>query len=462
MTRRSLVLGALINGAGSHHGAWRRPDSRVEEAYSLSLYADQARWAQEAKLHHLFVADGPTHDAGRFGTRPLRYLEGLTLLSVLAGLTEHIGLIPSLSTTFNEPHTVARQLASLDHLSAGRAGWNVVTSFGGAEHFGDSDLLDHDLRYARATEFLQAVTLFWDSWEDDALILDRVSGRWGDPAKVHADRFAGGYLQVTGPLNLPRPRQGRPVLAQAGSSDPGRDLAARFADLVYVATPTTAEGRAFRDDVHRRARRWGRRPEEVLILPGLAPVLGGTETEARRLAAELLDLLDHDQARHQVEFMFGGIDLSEHDLDRRIPPEIVPESGAVNAVQSRSALFRHLAFEEGYTLRQLIEFAVAGGGHWAPVGSVEQIADQIAERFHTGAADGFNLLPVYQPGGFRQLTHELVPELVRRGLFRAEYAEGTFRDNLGLPRPARIGPPGAGPQPEPHPDHPELFLEASR
>lgn len=436
MTRK-LVLGALINGAGSHHGAWRRPDSRVEEAYSLSLYADQARWAEEAKLHHLFVADGPTHDVGRFGTRPLRYLEGLTLLSVLAGRTERIGLIPSLSTTFNEPHTIARQLASLDHLSGGRAGWNVVTSFGGAEHFGDAGLLEHDLRYARATEFLQAVELFWDSWEDDALVLDRASGRFGDPSKVHAERFAGDYLSVTGPLNLPRPRQGRPVLAQAGSSDPGRDLAARFADIVYVATPTAAQGRAFADDVKRRARRWGRRPEEVLILPGLSPVLGGTEAQARRLAAELLDLLDHDQARSQVEFMFGGIDLSAVDLDERIPEHAVPESTAINVVQSRSALFRRLAFDEGYTLRQLIEFSVSGGGHWAPVGAVEQIADQLAQRFHDGAADGFNLLPVYQPGGFRQLTHELVPELVRRGLFRTEYADGTFRDNLGLPRPAR-------------------------
>lgn len=447
---RRLVLGALVNGAGSHHGAWRRADSRVEQAYSLPLYADQARWAEEAALHHLFVADGPTHDAGRFPTRPLRYLEGLTLLSVLAGRTERIGLIPSLSTTFNSPHTVARQLASLDHLTGGRTGWNVVTSFGGAEHFGDAPLMEHDTRYDRAAEFLQAVRLFWDSWEDDALLLDRASGRWGDPGKVHADRFAGEHLTVTGPLNLPRPPQGHPVIAQAGSSPAGRELAARFAELVYVATPTLAEGVEFSADVRRRAARWGRAPEEILVLPGLAPVLGGTEEEARRLSRELLDLLDHDRARSQVEFMFGGADLSAIGLDERIPAEVIPESGDVNAVQSRSAVFRRLALVEGYTLRRLVEFSVAGGGHWAPVGAVEQVADQIAERFHARAADGFNLLPVYQPGGFRQLTHELVPELVGRGLFRSSYAEGTFRDNLGLPRPERAS----------HPSH--LVLEATR
>lgn len=434
---RQLVLGILINGAGSHHGAWRRADSRVEEAYSLSLYRDQARWAEQAALHHLFVADGPTHDVGRFPTRPLRYLEGLTLLSVLAGATERIGLIPSLSTTFNEPHTVARQLASLDHLSGGRAGWNVVTSFGGAEHFGDAPLLEHDRRYQRADEFLQATALFWDSWEDGALLLDRESGQWGDPRKVHADRFTGDHFSVTGPLNLPRPPQGRPIIAQAGSSGPGRDLAARHADLIYVATPTADEGREFYADVKQRALRFGRDPDTLLVLPGLAPILGGTQEEAERTARELLELLDHDEARSQVEFMFGGIDLSEVDLDRPIPPELIPAPTTVNAVQSRSALFRRLALVASYTLRQLIDFSVAGGGHWAPVGSVEQIADQIADRFATGAADGFNLLPVSQPDGFRQLTDQLVPELLRRGLFRSSYADGTFRDNLGLPRPVQ-------------------------
>ncbi|MBM9465673.1 NtaA/DmoA family FMN-dependent monooxygenase [Nakamurella leprariae] len=434
---RQLILGALINGGGSHPAAWRLPDSRVEEAYSLSLFADQARWAEEANLHHLFIADGPTHDEGRFPTRPLRYLEALTVLAVLGGRTTNIGLIPSMSTTFNHPHTLARQLASLDHLTSGRVGWNIVTSFGGAEHFGPAPLLEHDLRYERATEFLEIVRMFWDSWDEDALVIDRSTGVFGDPSKVHADTYDGEYFSVRGPLNLPRSPQGHPVLAQAGASGPGRTVGARFADIIYTATPTVAEGQEFYADVKARAASMGRNPDHVKILPGCSPTLGGTEQEARRRARELLEYLDHERSRAQVEFMLGGTSIAHLDLDEHIPAELLPDVGAVNMVQSRFKIFRQLALVERYTLRQLIEFVVAGGGHWSPVGSVEQVADQIAFRFHHGAADGFNLLPVYQPGGFRQLTTELVPELQRRGLFRTEYVDGTFRDNLGLPRPAQ-------------------------
>ncbi|GAA4776898.1 NtaA/DmoA family FMN-dependent monooxygenase [Microbacterium gilvum] len=435
---RELVLGILLNGAGAHPGAWRRDGSRVEEAYRLSLYSDQARWAEGAALHHLFVADGPTHDAARFPVRPLRYLEGLTLLAVLAGRTSRIGLIPSLSTTFNAPHTVARQLASLDHLSDGRAGWNVVTSFGGAEHFSDAPLPAHAVRYERATEFLEAVTLLWDGWADDALVLDRETGRWGDPDRVRADRYEGEHIALTGPLNLPRPPQGRPVIAQAGSSSAGRDLAARFADVVYTAQPIVAEGRAFYADVKARTAAAGRDPRDVLILPGLAPVLGGTEEEARRIAAELLEYLDHDASRGQVEFMLGGADLSALSLDDRIPEAAIPAPDDVDLVRSRYDLFRHLALVEALTLRKLIEFAVAGGGHWAPVGAVEQVADLLLERFDGGGADGFNLLPSHLVDGFRRLTDELVPELQSRGRYRTGYVDGTFRDNLGLARPARV------------------------
>jgi FMN-dependent oxidoreductase (nitrilotriacetate monooxygenase family) len=428
-----LVLATLIGGVGNHIGAWRRPGSRVEEKYSLSLFKDVVGWAEASKLHAVFIADTLRLEADTLRTQPLAHLEPVTLLSALAAVTEHIGLIGSISTTFSEPFNVARQLASLDHISGGRAGWNLVTSAWGEENFG-RELTPHEERYERGAEFAEVLFALFDSWEEDALELDRESGVYADPDKVHRIDHAGKHFDVRGPLNLARSPQGRPIVAQAGSSGTGQDVAARFADVVFTTGRVSDDdGLAFYQSLKARVAAHGRDPGDVKILPGVSPIIGQTEAEAKAVERELNGYIDLDAGRARLARQLAGTYLDDLELDAPVPVERLPAEDAVEGRRSRFGVYRKLV-DDGWTLRRLIEWEVSSAGHFVPVGAPEQIADLLVDRFERGTADGFILLPSYVPEGFALLTDAVVPILQERGVFQTEYAADTLRENLGLAR----------------------------
>lgn len=426
-----LVLATLIGGVGNHAGAWRRPGSRVEEKYSLSLFRDIVGWAERAKLHAVFLADSVRLDSDTVRSQPFAGLEPLTLLSALSAVTENIGLIGSVSTTFSEPYNVARQLASLDHLSGGRAGWNLVTSAYGEENFG-RELPPHDERYERGAEYAQVLFELFDSWGPDAISIDRAAGTYADPDKVNRIDHEGRYFSVQGPLNVARPPQGRPIVAQAGSSDAGQALAARYADLVFTTGRTTeADSLAFYRSLKNRVRAAGRRADSVKILPGVSPIIGQTETEAKAIEKELNGFIDLESGRAKLSRQLAGVLLDDLELDETVPLDRLPAERTVEGRRSRYGVYLDL-IREGWTLRRLIEWEVASSGHVVPVGDPEQIADLLLDRFEAGAADGFILLPSYVPEGLALLTDAVVPILQARGAFQTEYAGSTLRENLGL------------------------------
>jgi FMN-dependent oxidoreductase (nitrilotriacetate monooxygenase family) len=426
-----MVLAILIGGVGNHAGAWRRPGSRVEEKYGLSLFRDLAGWSEAAKLHAVFLADTVRLDLDTVRGQPFSGLEPVTLLSALAAVTEHIGLIGSISTTFSEPYNVARQLASLDHISNGRAGWNLVTSAYGEENFG-RELPVHDERYERGAEFAEALRALWDTWESDAVRTDRAQGIYADTGKVHYADFKSKHFSIRGPLNVARPPQGYPVIAQAGSSGTGQDVAARYADLVFTTGRTSdADSLAFYKSLKARVAAAGRSPSDVKILPGISPIIGQTEAEAKAIERELNGLIDLDAGRSRLARQLAGTPLDDLDLDEPIPLGVLPAESAVEGRRSRFGVYRDL-IAEGWTLRRLIEWEVSSSGHYVPVGSPEQIADLLLRRFEEGGADGFVLLPSYVPEGFSLLTDAVVPILAERGAFQREYAGTTLRENLGL------------------------------
>ncbi|MBM9468575.1 NtaA/DmoA family FMN-dependent monooxygenase [Nakamurella leprariae] len=427
-----MVIGLLLNGSGIHQAAWRRPGSRIEDAYSLPFYRDAAAAAERAKIHLLFLADSPIHSQALFPVRPLRYLEAITLAGALAASTDRIGLVATASTTFTEPYNIVRQLNSLDHLSGGRAGWNMVTSYGGASNFSRAEILDHSMRHRRAHEYADLVCRLWASWDADAVVLDRTAGVYGDPAKVHQVSYDGQVFQVDAMLNMPPGPQGRPVIAQAGTSESGKNLAARYADVVYAVSPTLPEAQEYYRDLKSRTVAAGRSPEDIKILPGVSPVIGESEAEARAMNRELNDLIDFGIGFQQLQELLPGVDLAAYDLDEAPPAEAFPDVSTVQVMQSRYEVYRYMAVEERRTIRQMIEFNCTAGGHHSPVGAVEQVADELEHRFRNGGGDGYNISALYMPEGINRITDMLVPELQRRGLFRTEYADGTLRDNLGL------------------------------
>ncbi|MEV0151312.1 MULTISPECIES: LLM class flavin-dependent oxidoreductase [unclassified Nonomuraea] len=429
MTRK-LHLNAFLMGVGHHEAAWRHPRTDPARIADVRHYQNLARIAERGKLDSVFLADGLAL-WGNVRHNALGGLEPLTLLAALAAVTDHVGLIATLSTTYNEPFHVARKFASLDHISGGRAGWNIVTSAGEAEaHNFGIERPAHADRYARATEFLDVVTKLWDSWEDDAILSDRTSGLYADTGKIHAIEHAGEHFTVRGPLNTSRPPQGHPLLVQAGSSEDGKEFAARHAEAVFTAQQTLKEGREFYADLKRRLARYGRQPEDLLVLPGISPIIGSTEREALRLEKELEELIIPAYGLAQLSHM-TGIELSEDALDRPLPDIPVETEGA----QSRRKLVVDLARRDGLTVRQLIGRLAGGRGHRVVAGTPEQIADEIQEWFEGGAADGFNIMPPLLPVGLADFVDHVVPELRARGLFRHEYDSRTLRGNYGLARP---------------------------
>jgi FMN-dependent oxidoreductase (nitrilotriacetate monooxygenase family) len=421
--------------SGHHEAAWRLPESDPHADLDVHHWVGLARIAERGALDSLFLADGPSlwHGAE---FRPAGQLDPLVLLSVLAAATTHIGLIGTASTTYNAPYNLARRFASLDHVSGGRAGWNIVTTAdrGAAQNFGLADRPDHADRYARATEFLDVTLKLWDSWDDDAVLADKASGRFAAPGRIRPIDHDGEYYSVRGPLNLPRSPQGRPLLVQAGSSEDGKDFAARYAEAVFTAQQTIEDAQAFYADLKRRAEQLGRNPDSVKILPGIVPVLGGTVAEAKQRARDLEELIVPAYGLRQLaDTLEVPIDILA--LDEELPKEVVGTEG-VEGAQSRAALFIALARRERLTVRQLLGRLGGGRGHWTFVGTPEQVADALETWFREGAADGFNVMGPVLPSSLADFVEQVVPILRRRGLFRSDYEGTTLRDHYGLARPA--------------------------
>lgn len=436
--RREAHLGLFLRPHGHHLAAWRHTDVPATGAHDISYLKGVARLAELGRFDFLFLADSlgvrATHqpdDAFR-RTSHIAHFEPITLLSALSGATERIGLIATASTTYGEPFHIARLFASLDHLSGGRAGWNIVTSngVGESENFRADAHPDHGARYARAREAVAVVTGLWDSWEDDAFVWDKVSGIAVDLAKMHPLRHRGTHFTVAGPLNIERSPQGHPVLIQAGASAEGRDFAAATAEVIFAVQTDREEAQGFRAEMRARAAALGRNPDHLLVMPGLCPVIGASRAEAEERYAELQALLHPVLGVSMVSNLFGGVDLSGHALDGP-----VPEFPDTNASRQRLRVLSAIADRQGLTLGGLARHIAGNRGHWQVFGTAADIADQIEDWLDRGAADGFNVMPAAMPGDFAAFVAEVVPELQRRGRFRRDYEGYTLRDHLGLPRP---------------------------
>jgi FMN-dependent oxidoreductase (nitrilotriacetate monooxygenase family) len=422
---RRIHLGLFHQPLGRHPAAWRRaaaqgPPEDIDWAIRI------ARKAEEGLFDMVFVADnlaGPEPGAqGKTGG-----LEPVTLLSALAVATSQIGLVGTISTSFSEPYNVARMLASLDHISHGRAGWNVVTtqSDRAAENFSLGTLPDHAARYARAGEFVRVVRGLWDSWAEGALLMDKATGAFLDTSRVRLLEHAGTHFSVRGPLNVSRPPPGHPIIVQAGSSPDGIGLAAAEADLAFTAQDTVEDALVYRAALGAAARAAGR-TDNLKILPGVMPVVGRTDAEAREKFAALQEYTDIDAGIRQLSGRWG-YDLSTHPLDGP-----VPEPGERIHGESRVRLLLNKARAENYTLRELAALAIASHGHRIVIGSAETIADDFQSWFEQGAADGFNLIPASMPDGLDDFVDLVVPVLQQRGLFRRSYEETTLRARFGL------------------------------
>jgi hypothetical protein len=433
---RQIHLNLFIHGRGHHEAAWRHPGASAMALTDIRYYTDLAQRAEAGLFDSVFLADSLTVGED-LANAPRAWLEPVTLLAALAGATRRIGLIATCSTTYTEPFNLARQFASIDHISGGRVGWNIVTTWaaGAAGNYGGQGPLTHAERYVRAEEYMAVVKALWDSWSDDAVIDDRASGVYARLDGVRVAGHRGEYYQVAGPMNMPRGPQGRPVFVQAGSSETGRQFAARHAEAVFTAQMEKATARDFYADLKRHVVREGRDPAHVKVLPGISPVIGGTEAEAQRIAADLNDLSDPEVGRKRLSGRFGGHDFSHLPLDRPLAPEDFPDPATVEASRSRTEVIVGLVRREKPTLRQLLAYLAGARGHFVTTGTPEQIADLMEDWFRDGAADGFNLMPPVLPLMLDVFIAEVVPLLQRRGLFRTEYSGETLRAQYGLPRP---------------------------
>ncbi|MDH6169087.1 alkanesulfonate monooxygenase [Variovorax boronicumulans] len=434
-TSKQLRLGAFMRPVSIHTGAWRYPGAWRDANFNFAHLKQLAQTLERGRFDAFFMADHlavlnmPIEALQRSHT--VTSFEPFTLLSALAQHTKHIGLVATASTTFDEPFHIARRFASLDHLSEGRAGWNIVTTSNpdAALNFGRDDHMEHDERYARAREFYDVVTGLWDSWADDAFERDAESGRFFDPAKLHVLDHKGKYLSVRGPLHIARPVQGWPLIVQAGASEAGRQLAAETAEAIFAAPGTLAAAQSFYADIKGRMRKLGREPDHLKILPAAFVVVGDTVEEARAIRAKLDSLVHYDSAIASLSIQLGH-DASKFDPDAPLPD--VPET---NASQSSRARVIELARSENLTVRQLAQ-RLGGYGGLAFVGTAQTIADEMQEWLETEGSDGFNVMFPWLPGGLDAFVDKVVPELQRRGIFRREYEGRTLRENLGLPRPA--------------------------
>lgn len=432
---RQLHLNVNILHSGFVPSAWRLPGADPKAFIDIAHYVNIARIAEAGKFDAVFLADNASI-ADQINFRPITALEPTLLLTAMGAATTHIGLIGTASTSYNEPFNIARRFSTLDHITGGRAGWNVVTTadLGSARNFGRDVVPDHAERYARAAEFTQIVKDLWDSWTDDAFVGDKADGRFVDTDRVKPIGHDGDFFSVQGPLNIPRSPQGHPVLVQAGGSADGRNLAARHAEAVFSASQSFEEALAYSRDVKQRAAAFGRGGDAIRVLPGLTTIIGATEAQARKRRDDLVDLIPWDYSLKRIAGVLG-IDVERLHLDLPLPQDlVVPLDGNGNHTFFNATVA--LARRNGYTVRQLIREMGGGTGHRVVVGTPEQIADDIEQWFVAGAADGFNLMPDALPDGLSAFVDGVVPILQQRGLFRTAYEGQTLRAHLGLARPA--------------------------
>ncbi|MBW4690888.1 MAG: LLM class flavin-dependent oxidoreductase [Lyngbya sp. HA4199-MV5] len=436
-TPRQFRLGAFIQATGHHVSAWRHPEAQIDAGLNFQHYKEIAQMAERGLFDAVFLADSPGVWGGtpesQFRNGKVVHFEPVTLFSALSAVTEHIGFISTASTTYEEPYTPARKFASLDYLSNGRSGWNVVTTSNenAAGNFGLEHHPDHSQRYERAEEFVEVVKGLWDSWEDDAFKRDRESGIYFDPEKLHILNHKGNHFAVKGPLNVARPIQGYPVIVQAGASEAGWDLAARTAEVIFTANQTLQDAQAFYADVKGRLAQYGRSPDDLKIMPGAFPIIGRTEAEAQEKYEFLQSLIHPDVAWDILKRYYKEVDLTQYSLDD--PAPTLPTD--TNNNKSRLKLVNDLATRSQITLRQLYLSLSTARGHRTILGTPESIADQLEEWFSNGAADGFNIMPPVLPTGLEDFVNLVVPILQKRGLFRTAYEGHTLRENLGLRRP---------------------------
>ena len=429
---RKMRLGAFLAGTGSNMASWRHPKAVADAAINLDYYRQLTRKAESAKLDFVFFGDG-LYISEKSHPNFLNRFEPLTLLAALAMDTTHIGLAATLSTSYSEPFTVARQFASIDHISGGRAGWNIVTSplEGSALNYSKTEHPEHDLRYRMAAEYIEVTKGLWDSWEDDAFVRNKETGQFFDPEKLHRVNHKGEFFSVQGPLTISRSKQGRPVLIQAGSSEAGKDFASQVADAVFTGQANIDDAREFYQDVKGRAAKHGRRPEEILMLPGCNPIVGSTPEEAEEKYQEIANLVVIGDALNYLGRYFNDIDFTQYDLDEQFP-----DLGdfARNGWESATDRIKKVSREEGLTLRQMALRSTTPKGPF--IGTAEHIADTMQAWFEAGAADGFMMNASVLPQGFDDFIDHVLPILKDRGLFRTEYEHDTLRGNLGLAIPA--------------------------
>ncbi|MFJ5762444.1 LLM class flavin-dependent oxidoreductase [Neobacillus sp. NPDC093182] len=430
--QKKLKFGAIIHGVGGNIAGWRHPDIQADASVSLEFYTNQAQKAEEGKFDLVFIADG-LYINEKSIPHFLNRFEPLTILSALAALTSKIGLVGTLSTSYSEPFNVARQFASLDHISQGRAGWNVVTSPLEKSALNFSKTIDehpdHAKRYRIAAEYLEVVKGLWDSWEDEAFVRNKETGVFFDPEKLHPLNHQGEFFKVQGPLNIGRSKQGRPVIFQAGSSEAGKDLAAKEADAIFTGHANLGEAKAFYQDVKNRAKALGRNSDEIVILPGIAPIIGATEEEAERKYQEIANLVSIEKALDYLGRYFEHHDFSQYPLDGPFP-----ELGDLgkNSFQSHTDRIKQQVKEENLTLRQVALRETTPKP--AFIGTPEKVADLIQEWFEGNGADGF-IIGSAVPNGLNDFVDYVVPILQKRGLFRTEYEAEILRGNLGIPFP---------------------------
>ena len=434
--KRQLHLNLFIHSRGHHEASWRHPSASPLSLTDVRYYQDLAQKAEAGLFDSVFLADqlalgSDFADGARAG------LEPLTLLAALAVSTERIGLIATASTTYSEPFNLARQFASLDHISGGRIGWNIVTSWlaAAARNYGGTAQVSHADRYDRAEEYMAVVKGLWDSWADDAELDDRARGQSTRADRIRSIDHEGAHYRVAGPLNIPRGPQGRPVLVQAGSSETGRGFAARHGEAIFTAQLEKTTAQEFYADIKARVRAEGRDSDQVLVLPGISALIASTEAEARGLAEELGALADPEVGRTRLSARFGGHDFSHLPLDEPLVPEDFPDPSTVEAARSRTDVIVALVRRDKLTLRQLLAVLAGARGHYTFAGTPEQVADLMEEWFADGAADGFNVMPPLLPTMLEVFVAEVIPLLQQRGLFRTAYEGETLRAHYGLDQP---------------------------
>ncbi|MGE0037467.1 MAG: LLM class flavin-dependent oxidoreductase [Xanthobacteraceae bacterium] len=435
--RGHLALAAFFHPTGHHVASWLHPDSQADAGTNFRHYVQLAQTAERARFDFIFLADAVAVRHGNLNAlrrwpQYMAYFEPITLLSALAAVTEHIGLVATATTSYNEPYHVARKYASLDHISSGRAGWNVVTSGNLSEawNFGREAHYEHGERYDRAGEFVEVVKGLWDSWDDDAFVRDRSSSIYFEPEKLHVLNHKGENFSVRGPLNVARPPQGHPVIVQAGSSEAGKEFAAEHAEVIFTMAPSLEKAQVFYKDVKGRMAKYGRAPEHLKIMAGFNPVIGNTELEAEEIHQFLQSKIHPEVGLELLSAAVGGFDLSGYPLDGPLPdiPDTKGSHGHFKQVMD-------MARVEGLTIRQIYMRYAGARGNRTVTGTARKIADEMEEWFLNEGVDGFLVQPPYLPGALDEFVATVIPELQRRGIFRRSYTGRTLRDNLGLPRP---------------------------